>query len=45
VLLESQQVEDFEGYVQWGLGLSRSACYRAFVLQSPDRLVIDFSTA
>ncbi len=44
VLLESQQVEDFEGYVQWGLGLSRSACYRAFVLQSPDRLVIDFST-
>jgi len=45
VLLESQQVQDFEGVVQWGFGLSRGACYRAFVLQSPDRLVIDFSTA
>jgi hypothetical protein len=45
VLLESQQVQDFEGVVQWGLGLSRGACYRAFVLQSPDRLVIDFSTS
>jgi len=41
VMLEAQQVQDFEGYVQWGLGLSRSACYRAFVLQSPTRLVID----
>jgi len=38
-------VQDFEGVVQWGFGLSRGACYRAFVLQSPDRLVIDFSTA
>jgi hypothetical protein len=45
VLLESQQVQDFEGVVQWGFGLSRGACYRAFVLQSPDRLVIDFSTS
>ncbi len=44
VLLELQQVQDFEGVVQWGFGLSRGACYRAFVLQSPDRLVIDFST-
>jgi len=45
VLLESQQVQDFEGVVQWGLGLSRGACYRAFLLQSPLRLVVDFSTA
>jgi hypothetical protein len=44
VLLESQQVQDFEGVVQWGFGLSRGACYRAYVLQSPYRLVIDFST-
>lgn len=44
-LLEVRQVEDFEGYVQWGLGLSQPACYRAFVLQSPTRLVIDIKNA
>lgn len=43
VMVEAQQVQDFEGVVQWGIGLSRSACYRAFVLQGPDRLVIDFA--
>ena len=45
VLLEAQQVQDFENVVQWGIGLSRNACYRAFLLQGPLRLVIDFSTA
>jgi hypothetical protein len=45
VLLETQQVQDFEGFVQWGVGLSRGACYRAFLLESPLRLVIDFSTS
>ena len=45
VLLESQQVQDFEGVVQWGFGLSSGACYRAFLLQGPLRLVIDFSTS
>lgn len=44
-LLEVRQVEDFEGYVQWGLGLSHPACYRAFVLQSPTRLVIDVANS
>ena len=43
VMVEAQQVQDFEGVVQWGIGLSRSTCYRAFVLQGPDRLVIDFA--
>jgi len=42
VLLEARQVQDFEGIVQWGLGLSKSACYRAFFLTNPARLVIDF---
>ncbi len=41
VLVELRQVEDFEGTVQWGLGLSKSACYRAFYLTNPARLVID----
>ncbi len=44
VLLEARQMEDFEGTVQWGLGLSRSACYRAFFLTNPTRLVIDIQT-
>ena len=44
VMLEAQQVQDFEGVVQWGIGLSHSACYRAFLLQGPNRLVIDFAT-
>jgi hypothetical protein len=45
VLVEARQVQDFEGTVQWALGLSKSACYRAFFLTSPDRLVIDVQTS
>jgi hypothetical protein len=44
VLLEARQVQDFEGTVQWGLGLSKPACYRAFFLTNPTRLVIDIQT-
>jgi hypothetical protein len=44
VLLEARQVQDFEGTVQWGLGLSKPACYRAFFLTNPARLVIDTQT-
>jgi len=44
VLLEGRQMEDFEGVVQWGLGLSKSACYRVFFLTNPTRLVIDIQT-
>jgi hypothetical protein len=42
VLLEAKQTQDFEGYVSWGLGLSEPACMRAFVLDAPARLVVDF---
>jgi len=45
VLVELRQVEDFEGTVQWGLGLSRTACYRAFFLTSPARVVIDIQNS
>ena len=45
VLNEARLVEDFEGYLGWGLGLSKPACLRAFTLASPPRLVVDFSTA
>jgi hypothetical protein len=44
-LLEVRQLEDFEGHVQYGLGLSRPACYRAYVIANPTRLVVDIQTA
>jgi hypothetical protein len=43
-ILEARQMQDFEGVVQWGLGLSQPACYRVFWLASPSRLVIDVQT-
>jgi hypothetical protein len=45
VLVEAKVVEDFEGYLSWGLGLTRPACMRTFTLSNPPRLVIDFKTA
>ena len=41
VLKEARQTEDFEGYVSWGLGLSKPTCIRAFTLSDPARLVVD----
>ncbi|MEO9048343.1 MAG: hypothetical protein ABI334_01850 [Candidatus Dormiibacterota bacterium] len=45
VLREARQTEDFEGYVSWGLGLTKQACLRTFTLTDPPRLVVDFTTA
>ena len=42
ILKEAREVQDFEGHVQWGLGLSKPACMRAFVISDPARLVVDF---
>lgn len=44
VLVEAKIVEDFEGYLSWGVGLNKPACMRAFTLSDPARLVIDFKT-
>jgi hypothetical protein len=44
VVVEARLVEDFEGYLAWGLGLSKPTCMRAFTLSDPPRLVIDFKT-
>jgi hypothetical protein len=44
VLKEARLLEDFEGYVSWGIGLSLPVCVRAFTLLDPPRLVIDFKT-
>ena len=40
-LVEVRIVEDFEGVVQLAIGVSGATCYRAFLLASPNRLVID----
>ncbi len=40
-LVEVRVLEDFEGQVSLGLGLTQTACYRASVLTNPVRLVID----
>jgi hypothetical protein len=40
-LVEVRQIEDFEGVVQLGLGVTGEACYRTAVLANPARLVID----
>jgi hypothetical protein len=45
VLREARQVGDFEGVVTWGLGLSRPACFRAFTLTGPSRLIVDVQTS
>jgi hypothetical protein len=42
IIKEARQVQDFEGYVSWGLGLSKPACMRTLVLDDPARLVVDF---
>jgi hypothetical protein len=44
-LVEVRKVGDFEGYVHWGLGLTKPACYNAFILTNPTRLVIDIQTS
>jgi hypothetical protein len=44
VLKEARLTEDFEGTVSWGLGLASPACFRAFSLTNPARLVFDFQT-
>jgi hypothetical protein len=45
VLKEARQTQDFEGYVSWGLGLSKPVCMRVFTLNDPSRLVVDLKTS
>jgi hypothetical protein len=39
-LKELRQVQDFEGTVQWALGLAHTGCYAYSLLTNPTRLVI-----
>lgn len=40
-LRQAVQVENFEGYQQWALGVQGTAYVRVMTLGSPDRLVVD----
>jgi hypothetical protein len=42
VVLELRKVQDFEGTLQWAIGLAKLPCYRMAFLDRPTRLVIDF---
>jgi hypothetical protein len=44
-LAEVRVLEDFEGYINFGLGINGPACYRAFTLKDPARIVIDVQAA
>jgi hypothetical protein len=44
-MVEVRRVEDYEGVVQLGIGINGAACYRAFLLDAPTRLVIDIQSA
>jgi hypothetical protein len=44
-LVEIRRVQDFEGVVQLGLGISGPGCYRWFFMSNPDRLVIDIQAS
>jgi len=45
VIKEARQVQDYEGTVAWGLGISKPTCMRVFTLTDPARLVVDLQTA
>ncbi len=40
-LRQALQVESYEGYQQWALGIQGSPCLQVFTLAAPNRLVID----
>jgi hypothetical protein len=40
-LRQAVQVENFEGYQQWALGVQGTPCLRVAMFTSPSRLVVD----
>jgi len=41
---EARLLSDSQGVVQWGVGIAHTACFHAWVLGSPSRLVVDVAT-
>ena len=44
-LRQAQQVQNYEGYQTWALGVQGTTCLHVFTLASPDRLVVDIAAA
>lgn len=44
VIQEARLLSDSQGVVQWGIGIARPACFHAWALTGPSRLVIDIAT-
>lgn len=44
ILREARQVENFEGYQQWALGIQGTPCLRVTTLTAPSRLIVDVAT-
>ncbi len=40
---QAMQVENYEGYQQWALGIQGTPYLRVFTMSSPSRLVVDIS--
>jgi hypothetical protein len=43
VIQEARLLSDSQGVVQWGIGIARPACFHAWTLGGPSRLVIDIA--
>jgi len=41
---EARLLSDSQGVVQWGVVIAHTACFHAWVLSSPSRLVVDIAT-
>jgi hypothetical protein len=40
---EARLLSDSQGVVEWGVGIAHTACFHAWVLDSPSRLVVDIA--
>jgi hypothetical protein len=41
---EARLLSDSQGTVQWAVGIAHAACFHAWVLPNPSRLVVDIAT-
>ena len=44
VIQEARLLSDSQGVVEWGIGIAHPACFHAWTLGSPSRLVVDIAT-
>jgi hypothetical protein len=41
---EARLLSDSQGVVEWGVGIAHTACFHAWTLSGPSRLVVDIAT-